>query len=313
TPETAKSQAIALYQKGEYEKAISLFYTVVTNNQKDGEAFYYLGAAQLKKDDSKAAQKSFQKAAKLLPQDVRPVNGLIYVALQRGKLRDARKNASKAVALNPSNGEAHYLLGVTEYQSGNGSAAIKAADRAIALEKSFAPAYLLKAQAGISSLNEENWLSALTPAEQKKRFTTAIETLQNFPDISANSAQANQIRDTIEGYNAFAEYFERREKQKDTSPVPLADNPNETKLALLSKPRANYTEEARKSSISGTVRVLVLFGKNGKTFPVVMKGLPYGLTEQALRAASQIRFEPMKKDGQPVSIVRVVEYNFNLY
>ena len=52
-------------------------------------------------------------------------------------------------------------------------------------------------------------------------------------------------------------------------------------------------------------------GQVGSVSPV--SGLPYGLTEQAIAAAKQIRFEPAKKNGVPVTSVAIVEYNFNIY
>jgi hypothetical protein len=43
----------------------------------------------------------------------------------------------------------------------------------------------------------------------------------------------------------------------------------------------------------------------------VISGLPYGLTEQAVSAARQIKFTPAMKDGKPVSMWMQLEYNFN--
>ena len=86
------------------------------------------------------------------------------------------------------------------------------------------------------------------------------------------------------------------------------------KLNIISKPRANYTEEARKNQVSGTVRVRVTFSSSGQVTGVTaIGGLPYGLTEQAIAAARQIKFTPEKHGGQAVSVNKVIEYNFNLY
>jgi hypothetical protein len=41
--------------------------------------------------------------------------------------------------------------------------------------------------------------------------------------------------------------------------------------------------------------------------------LPFGLTEKAIAAARQIRFQPATRGGQPVSVYMQLEYNFNLY
>ncbi|MGI8639118.1 MAG: energy transducer TonB [Pyrinomonadaceae bacterium] len=86
------------------------------------------------------------------------------------------------------------------------------------------------------------------------------------------------------------------------------------KIKFISKPRAGYTDQARTNQIQGTVRLRVTFlpsGQIGSITPV--SGLPYGLTEQAIAAARQIRFEPAKKNGVPITSAFVVEYNFNIY
>jgi len=85
-------------------------------------------------------------------------------------------------------------------------------------------------------------------------------------------------------------------------------------IKIISKPKATYTDPARQNQIQGTVRLRVTFtasGQIGSVSPV--SGLPYGLTEQAIAAAKQIRFEPAKKNGVPVPSVRVIEYSFSIY
>ena len=100
---------------------------------------------------------------------------------------------------------------------------------------------------------------------------------------------------------------------EDAPPAPKVAAVTE-RLNIISKPRANYTEEARKNQISGTVRVRVTFSSSGQVTGVTaIGGLPYGLTEQAIAAARQIKFTPEKHGGQPVSVNKVIEYNFNLY
>jgi TonB family protein len=58
----------------------------------------------------------------------------------------------------------------------------------------------------------------------------------------------------------------------------------------------------------------VVFGADAQIRNIeVVRGLPSGLTEKAIEAAKQIRFEPRMKDGQPVSVRGRLEYTFNLY
>jgi TonB family protein len=87
---------------------------------------------------------------------------------------------------------------------------------------------------------------------------------------------------------------------------------NVQKLLLLSKPEAEYTEEARRNGIIGTVVLQVLFLPSGEINVLrVISGLPYGLTEKAIEAAKKIKFRPQMIDGRAVEKQLKVEYNFN--
>lgn len=83
---------------------------------------------------------------------------------------------------------------------------------------------------------------------------------------------------------------------------------------VLLKPEPQYTEDARKNQITGTVVLKVVFASSGEVVQIrALRTLPFGLTERAIAAARQIRFEPAKRDGRAVSVAMQLEYNFNLY
>src|SRR6185369_14258750 len=87
-----------------------------------------------------------------------------------------------------------------------------------------------------------------------------------------------------------------------------------TKARLISKPEPQYTEDARKNQVTGTVVLKVVFASNGSVQNIrTVSGLPFGLTERAIAAAKQIKFVPATKDGHQVSMWMQLEYNFNLY
>lgn len=83
---------------------------------------------------------------------------------------------------------------------------------------------------------------------------------------------------------------------------------------LLNQPHPLFTEEARKNKVQGVVRVRILVDASGAVKEVVViRGLPDGLNEQAIRAAYQMRFRPAMKNGQPVGYwLNNVEVEFNL-
>jgi TonB family protein len=88
----------------------------------------------------------------------------------------------------------------------------------------------------------------------------------------------------------------------------------ESKAIVKKKPAAVFVQEARKRGIEGTVILRVIFGANGEIKNLTVEsGLPYGLTESAIKAAHKIKFQPAMKDGKSVSMWALLEYQFSLY
>lgn len=103
---------------------------------------------------------------------------------------------------------------------------------------------------------------------------------------------------------------------------PDSDDPNRvfkppevsTRPRVISKPEPQYTEEARKTGLTGTVVLRAVFSSTGQVTNIqAVQKLGAGLTEKAMAAARQIRFVPATRNGQPVSMFMQLEYNFNLY
>lgn len=80
---------------------------------------------------------------------------------------------------------------------------------------------------------------------------------------------------------------------------------------ILTRPEPSLTNEARRKGVSGLVVLRAVFTAEGKVEQIeVVNGLPAGLTEAAIGAARQIKFEPARKDGRKVSTRIQLEYNF---
>lgn len=87
-----------------------------------------------------------------------------------------------------------------------------------------------------------------------------------------------------------------------------------SKLRILSKPRAAYTDFARFYGITGTVRLRVTFLASFDIGEVVaLSRLPFGLTNAAVSAARNIRFDAAKNNGNPQSVTKQVEYSFVIF
>jgi len=87
------------------------------------------------------------------------------------------------------------------------------------------------------------------------------------------------------------------------------------RAVIKSKPNPGYPREARPHRVQGQVKLRIILGSDGKIHDEidVLEGLPYGVTEEAIKAARRIEFEPARKDGRHVSQYVTVIYNFNLY
>ncbi|MGC2529619.1 MAG: energy transducer TonB [Candidatus Acidiferrum sp.] len=76
-----------------------------------------------------------------------------------------------------------------------------------------------------------------------------------------------------------------------------------------------YTNEGRKAKINGSVVLEATVTEDGRAADIrVLKGLPFGMNEQAVKSISQWRFRPATgEDGKPVSVLVPVEVTFRLY
>ena len=82
---------------------------------------------------------------------------------------------------------------------------------------------------------------------------------------------------------------------------------------LLAKINPNYTEDAKAAKVAGTVLLSVVIGSDGIAHDInVVKGLEEGLSEQAVIAVQQWRFQPGSLNGQPVAVKATIEVNFRL-
>ncbi|HEX3282086.1 MAG TPA: TonB family protein [Pyrinomonadaceae bacterium] len=128
------------------------------------------------------------------------------------------------------------------------------------------------------------------------------------PEPAPVTAEKNQdYRCTDDG--SLARILEGPDANEKIISAKEADEP----VQMTKKPSPDYTREARRNGIQGFVTLRVLLAADSKVSRVrVLKGLPAGLTENAIRTACKIQFRPATKDGQPVSTWVTVEFAFRL-
>lgn len=104
-----------------------------------------------------------------------------------------------------------------------------------------------------------------------------------------------------------------------TGPIPEPDLLPRVAISVdqrpvpLNNPAPRYTERARLNGVEGIIIARVLVGADGAVQHVrIVKGLPDGLDEQAIRAAYALKFKPALKDGKPVAFWQAVQIEFHL-
>lgn len=183
---------------------------------------------------------------------------------------------------------------------------------AVALGRANAVAELLFHHVDINLKNRNGWTASY------------LARLRNYQDVAELLDRAGAICEGPE--KDVCKKFPRKDSSKfaTLAPDPMlmaerdsrrrSDPPGFQKPRILSKPEAEYTDEARKNQVVGTVVLRLLFLPSGKVTNIrVVSGLPYGLSERAVEAAKKIKFTPAMIDGRPVERDMQVEYNFNLY
>lgn len=101
--------------------------------------------------------------------------------------------------------------------------------------------------------------------------------------------------------------------RKDEMPDVFAPKAVDVRAEITDRPKPSYTRDANRAGIQGHVILKVVLTAAGEVGGIrVVRRLPYGLTENAIRVACKIKFKPAIKDGQPVSQWLDVEYTFRL-
>lgn len=74
-----------------------------------------------------------------------------------------------------------------------------------------------------------------------------------------------------------------------------------------------YPEAARRNGVRGIVNLQVLVGKDGRVKDaVVLRGLPYGLSESALDSIRKWEFRPATRNGEPVDAIFDITFSYSM-
>ena len=86
-----------------------------------------------------------------------------------------------------------------------------------------------------------------------------------------------------------------------------------TQPVLLSKTEPEYSEEARKARLTGTVVLHIVVDAQGLAKDItVSRSLGLGLDDRAIEAVKKWKFKPDRVNGKPAAVEAYVEVNFRL-
>ena len=94
---------------------------------------------------------------------------------------------------------------------------------------------------------------------------------------------------------------------------PVSEQAVDQKPKQLNIPTPSYTEQARRNGVEGSVLMRILIGTDGDVKRAnVVRGLPLGLDDEALKAVYKLKFKPAMKAGNPVQYWMSVIVEFKL-
>lgn len=87
-------------------------------------------------------------------------------------------------------------------------------------------------------------------------------------------------------------------------------NPDELTILLI--PFIGFTDEARKKQVNGMIEMMLSYSSDGRIEKIsLIKGLPAGLTRNAVFTALRTKFLPKISNGKAVSTNRIFKYSFS--
>lgn len=342
SPQVAEevARALSLYKAGDVRGAVNVLRERVKAKADDADAWHYLGMISMKGGDLKSAVQSFQMAVKLRPDFTPSRTGLAYALLSSNNNKDAKREAEQVLKLNGRSDEARYIISDVALKEGDYRKALDEADAALEIEPRFKAALDVKQKAlfvvsvsAVYPFREAAQASGKTAvmalqimtgyccidvnqsniqtgdALQARRLAEAAEVFERSIKRTPNFPEAAEWRETLESLKFWRDYFDPdqhagQSKQFDPKSVTRS-------ARVISKPSPQFSKGEIKGLGQAKVVLRALVTENGEVKHImVVQSVGYDLTRKAIEAARLARFEPAKKDGVPVPVITLIEYDF---
>jgi TonB family protein len=118
------------------------------------------------------------------------------------------------------------------------------------------------------------------------------------------------VGDGVIQSSGFDQQYASRSQKQAIAPLVTQSG---TPVEIIEKPKPSYTIEGRKHGVEGEVRLEVEFTADNRVHVLrVVQGLGFGLDEQAVHAAEQIKFKPAMHAGRAIDSTAIVHIIFEL-
>ena len=121
------------------------------------------------------------------------------------------------------------------------------------------------------------------------------------------------------GASASAARLEASSNSEPKNREPIEDIPADgsrrsagfTPPEFLNRVRPDYPPQADLADITATVEAMAVFRSNGQVGNIeITRWAGFGLEESSERAIRQLKFKPATRDGRPINVRALIQYNF---
>jgi TonB family protein len=135
-------------------------------------------------------------------------------------------------------------------------------------------------------------------------------------EIGPQEAVMIAIPEPKQAFAPFEPYDAERSGQKAPAGAPpfVRAGAGGSVPSCIYCPSPRYSDAARKVKFMGTVILDVTVTEDGRATDIrVLKGIPFGLNRQAIRAVNEWTFKPASSGDRPVAVRVPIETSFRLY
>ena len=196
------------------------------------------------------------------------------------------------------------------------------------IERSRLQTYLEQERIPATQLNNEKairWLGMRLGATAVLTGTTEDQGASVHVQVSLLSCDTQEAG-PVEGFSfpdsdsrtglTPVDSFPKTSSSSDQSSIPLvlrAGVDGVTSPSCLYCPNPDYTNPAREAKYNGTVLLDATVSAEGRAIGArVVRGVPFGLNEAAIKAVHDWQFKPATREGEPVTCTVMIEVTYSI-